>query len=237
MGPGASLLLAATALLASASASSAGNVQADETARLARLAPDLSRTAISEAVTAMQCAKAKGIGSRAERLGIIDYTRSSQQPRLWIFDLQRNSVLFEELVAHGKGSGDDVPTEFSNRNGSHQSSLGLFLTDETYEGGHGCSLKLLGLSAGLNDAALERKIVMHGADYVDTGVAQKLGRLGRSFGCPAVRREVAEPVIDTLKEGQFLYAFGPGSAAAKKCETVNIASRDLEILAGGSSNR
>jgi len=209
----------------------------DEAARLARLAPDLSRTAISEAVTAMQCAKAKGIGAQAERLAIIDYTKSSQQPRLWIFDLTRNSVLFEELVAHGKGSGEDVPTEFSNRNGSHQTSLGLFLTDETYQGGHGCALKLLGLNSGLNDAALERRIVMHGADYVDSEVAQKLGRLGRSFGCPAVRREVAQPVIDTLKEGQFLYAYGPGSAAAKKCETINVASRDLEILAGDSSSR
>lgn len=204
---------------------------ADEATALARLAPGLSRPAISEALTAMKCAKAKGIGTDAHRLAIIDYTLPSQEPRLWVFDLARNKVLFEELVAHGKGSGDDVPTTFSNRNGSHQSSLGLFLTDETYEGGHGESLKLLGLNRGLNDAALKRRIVMHGAAYVDADVAQKLGRLGRSFGCPAVRREVAQPVIDTLKEGQFLYAYGPGSSAAKRCEAITVASNDRVALA------
>lgn len=199
---------------------------ADQATTLAHLAPGLARPAISEALIAMHCAKAKGIGSDADRLAIIDYTRSSSEPRLWIFDLDHNRVLFKELVAHGKGSGDDIPTKFSNRNGSLQSSLGLFLTDEVYEGGHGFSLKLLGLSGRLNDAALERKIVMHGADYVDEGVAEKLGRLGRSFGCPAVRREVALPVIDTLKEGQFLYAYGPGSSIAKRCEAVKVASND-----------
>lgn len=227
----ASWLLAAMAMLLP------GTSRADDTTTLALLAPELSRSAISEALTAMRCAKSKGIGTEAERLAIIDYTRSSQQPRLWVFDLASKKVLFEELVAHGKGSGDDVPTAFSNRNGSHQSSLGLFLTDETYEGGHGCSLKLLGLNSGLNDAALERRIVMHGADYVDPGVAQKLGRLGRSFGCPAVRREVAQPVIDTLKEGQFLYAYGPGSAAAKRCEAVRLASIDEHARIASNSRR
>ena len=213
------LLLLATTLLPVAA-------RGDDVTTLSRLAPRLSRTAISEALTAMQCARAKGIGAEADRLAIIDYTRSSKQKRMWVFDLARKRLLFEELVAHGKGSGDDVPTKFSNRHGSYQTSLGLFLTDETYEGGHGQSLKLLGLSGGLNDRALERKIVMHGADYVDDGVADKLGRLGRSLGCPAVRREVAWSMIETLKEGQFVFAYGPGSHLAKRCEYVRLASND-----------
>jgi hypothetical protein len=225
------LPLAATILLAGAASGS------EEAEVLSRLAPALSKTAITEALAAMRCAKAKGIATEAERLAIIDYTRSSMQHRLWVFDLKHKQVLFEELVAHGKKSGDDVPTSFSNRNGSHQSSLGLFLTDETYEGGHGSSLKLLGLNRGLNDAALERKIVMHGADYVDPEVAQKLGRLGRSYGCPAVRREVAQPVIDTLKEGQFLYAYGPGSAAARKCDLVTLAANEHTLILAHNSER
>jgi len=199
---------------------------ADKVATLAALAPELSRAAITEALAAVDCAKAKGIAPDADRLAIVDYTRSSQEQRLLIFDLQKNRVLFREFVAHGKGSGLDVPDEFSNRSSSHQSSLGLFLTDETYEGGNGYSLNLLGLSGPLNNLAFERRIVVHGADYVDPEKARKFGRLGRSYGCPAVRSQVARPIIDTLKEGQFLYAYGPGSAAAKNCESISLASRE-----------
>ena len=205
------LLLAATAVLSVATA------QADEAATLAGLAPGLSQEAIREALAAVGCAKARGIAPEADRLAIADYTRPSQQRRLWIFDLQQNRVLFQEFVAHGKGSGFDVPTEFSNHNDSHQSSLGLFVTDETYQGSNGYSLKLVGLSGQLNDLALARRIVMHGAAYVAPDRARQIGRLGRSFGCPAVRPQVARPIIDALKEGQFLYAYGPGSAAAEHC--------------------
>ena len=208
------LILTATAALSVASA------RADEAEVLATLAPELSRAAISEALAAVDCAKARGIAPDAERLAIVDYTRSSQERRLWVFDLRQNRVLFREFVAHGKGSGFDVATEFSNRNGSHQTSLGLFVTDETYQGGNGYSLKLRGLSGELNDLALARRIVMHGAAYVDPERARQTGRMGRSFGCPAVRRQVARPIIDTLKEGQFLYAFGSGSATAERCETL-----------------
>jgi hypothetical protein len=182
----------------------------------------------------MRCAKAKGLGADADRLAIVDYTRPSTQRRLWIFDLQRKALLFKELVAHGKKSGDDMATEFSNRNGSYKTSLGLFLTDEVYEGGHGQSMKLVGLSGKLNDAAMERRIVMHGAWYVNPDHAQKYGRIGRSLGCPAVRPAVAKPIIETLKEGQFLYAYGPGSSVAKKCETIALASNTGSKPTGNS---
>ncbi len=199
---------------------------ADEVATLEGLAPGLSRAAIHEALAALECAKAKGISPEAGRLAIVDYTRSSLERRLWIFDLQENKLLFQEFVAHGKGSGLDVPTEFSNHNGSHQSCLGLFVTDETYQGGNGYSLKLVGLNRELNDLAFARKIVMHGAGYVNPEKARETGRLGRSFGCPAVRPQVARPIIDTLKKGQFLYAYGPGSSAAEKCESIALSSLD-----------
>lgn len=229
--------LAAALLLAAVLLATGRPAVADQADALAHLAPGLKRSAISEALTAVSCAKANGVGIDANRLAIIDYTRSSMHSRLWVFDLQRNELLFEELVAHGKKSGDDVPTAFSNRNGSYKSSLGLFLTDETYDGGNGYSLKLHGLSGPLNAAAMDRKIVMHGAPYVDPEVAVKLGRLGRSLGCPAVRLEVAHPLIDAIKEGQFLYAYGPGSAAAKKCDTRALALHFDRNATATASNR
>jgi hypothetical protein len=195
---------------------------ADDAALIRQLAPDIKPAAVSEAVAAMKCAQINGVGETASRLAIIDYTLPSREQRLWVVDLKRRKLLFEEHVAHGKGSGDDIPSAFSNRNGSHQTSLGLFLTDATYEGGNGYSLKLQGLSRGFNESAMERLIVMHGAPYVDPTAAQKLGRLGRSFGCPAVRTEVAQPMIDTLKQGQFIYAFGPGTAKLSACKTENL---------------
>ena len=197
-------------------------VIADDAALIRQLAPDINPVAVSEAVSAMKCAQKNGVGESASRLAIIDYTIPSRQQRLWVVDLKRQKLLFEEYVAHGKGSGEDVPNAFSNRNGSHQTSLGIFLTDETYEGGNGYSLRLQGLSRGFNESAMERLIVMHGAPYVNPSAAAKLGRLGRSLGCPAVRTEVAQPMIDTLKYGQFIYAYGPGTAKLSSCRTENL---------------
>lgn len=198
--------------------------RASELEKLIGLAPGLSAAAIREALTAMDCAKAKGIAPDAERLAIVDYTRPSVEPRLWVFDLEQQKLLFEDYVAHGRGSGDDMATAFSNRSGSYKTSLGLFLTDETYDGGNGYSLKLKGLSGSLNDLAFSRKIVMHGASYVNPEAARTYGRLGRSLGCPALRPKMARPIIDALKEGQFFYAYGPGSGAAVQCQAVAKAS-------------
>jgi hypothetical protein len=190
---------------------------------LVKQAPRLKPAVLSEAMAAVECARQFGIGNSARYLSVIDYTRSSQSRRLWVFDLKKQQLKFEEYVAHGKGSGDDVPQAFSDREGSLQSSLGLFLTDTTYTGGHGISLHLHGLNRALNQNAFERRIVMHGASYVDPEVATALGRLGRSWGCPAVRTEVAKPMIDMLKEGQFIYAYGPGSAQSGDCQVDKLA--------------
>jgi hypothetical protein len=157
----------------------------------------------------MRCAQNSGLGVGATRLAFIDYSRPSTQPRLWVFDVALGRLLYEEVVAHGRGSGENLARVFSNVSGSHASSLGLFLTRNTYYGRNGYSLRMEGLEAGFNDAAMERAIVMHGAPYVDPDAAAKQGRLGRSFGCPAVREAVARGMIDVLKDGQFVFAYYP----------------------------
>ena len=181
-------------------------------ASIADLAPQANRDALALAMQAMRCAQVSGLGVDATRLAFIDYSRPSTEPRLWVFDLANNRLLYQEVVAHGRGSGDNLASVFSNVSGSHTSSLGLFLTRETYQGRNGYSLRMEGLEPGVNDAALARAIVMHGAPYVDPQSAAKQGRLGRSFGCPAVREAVARGMIDVLKDGQFVFAYYPDAA-------------------------
>lgn len=177
--------------------------------QLAGQAPGLDPKVLALALEASDCARQSSLAPDAGRLAVIDYSRPSVEPRLWVFDLDQRKLLFAEHVAHGRGSGDNFAQAFSNREGSHQSSLGLFRTAETYHGGNGYSLRMDGLEPGVNDAARDRLIVMHGAPYVDPLQALRQGRLGRSFGCPAVRPQVARQVIDTLKQGQLLFAYYP----------------------------
>lgn len=178
-------------------------------ARLTAAAPDADPKVLALALQARTCAMATEGAASASRLAVIDYSRPSTETRLWVFDLKRKALLFAEHVAHGRGSGENLAQTFSNREGSHQSSLGLFRTAETYQGGNGYSMRMDGLEPGVNDAARDRLIVMHGAPYVDPLAALKQGRLGRSFGCPAVRPQVARELIDTLKQGQLLFAYYP----------------------------
>jgi hypothetical protein len=176
--------------------------------RLALTAPGLDRQVLRHALAAMQCALRHG-AEPAQRLAVIDYAQPSIARRLWIFDLQEQRLLLNDLVAHGRLSGENLATRFSNALGSHQSSLGLFRGAESYRGKHGYSLRLDGLEPGVNDRARERAIVIHGAAYVDPRLATSQGRIGRSLGCPAVRPEVARLVVDQLKGGQFVFAWYP----------------------------
>ncbi|PMR72512.1 murein L,D-transpeptidase catalytic domain family protein [Billgrantia endophytica] len=171
---------------------------------LTRLAPQATPHVLQLAANALTCAE-----PHAERLAVIDYSLPSTQPRLWIFDLAEKRLLFEELVSHGQGSGDAEATIFSNTPESHQSSLGLFRTMNSYYGRNGYSLRLEGLEAGVNDLAYQRAIVIHGADYVSEAFIERTGRLGRSHGCPAVRQEVTYSLIDSIKEEQYLFAYYP----------------------------
>ncbi|MEN4903485.1 murein L,D-transpeptidase catalytic domain family protein [Luteimonas sp. TWI1437] len=177
----------------------------DRVDRLAALAPGLNRGVLASALQARDCAaRTRDVG---QRLAVIDYSRPSTEVRLWVFDLAQARLLHAEHVAHGRGSGGNRPTVFSDVEGSYQSSLGLFATAETYTGQNGYSLRLDGLEPGINGRARERLIVMHGADYVDPEQGRRQGRLGRSWGCPAVRTAVARAVIDDLKDGQLLFAY------------------------------
>ncbi|WP_246022870.1 murein L,D-transpeptidase catalytic domain family protein [Cognatilysobacter terrigena] len=178
--------------------------------RLASLAPGANPKVIEMALEARECAISSGDATGAgEKLAVIDYSMPSTQKRLWVFDLRNPRVMYSEYVAHGQGTGENYARNFSNLDGSHQTSLGLFRTAETYTGNNGYSLRMDGLEPGFNDNARARAIVMHGAWYVDPSMAQKMGRIGRSHGCPAVRAQVAHEIIDTLKGGQFVFSYYP----------------------------
>jgi L,D-transpeptidase-like protein len=161
------------------------------------------------ALGAASCAERSGDVSNPRTLTVIDYSKPSTARRMFVYDLDRKTVLFEELVAHGSGSGGNQATAFSNLEDSHQSSLGLFITGQSYTGQNGYSLRLDGLDAGFNDRARDRAIVIHGAPYVSEAVASAQGRLGRSWGCPAVRAGIARELIDTVRGGGLLFAYYP----------------------------
>ena len=169
----------------------------------------IDRRVLDLALGAAYCAVQSGTVTDPTTLTVIDYSKPSAEKRLWVFDLRSHALLYEELVAHGKGSGDNFARAFSNNPESHQSSLGLFETRDTYSGKNGYSLRLKGLDAGFNDRALERAIVMHGAPYVSEQAVKSLGRLGRSWGCPALRPAVAHEVIDRIRGNGLLFAYYP----------------------------
>lgn len=184
-------------------------------------ADGLSPQVLAAALDAVAGARSRGISGRDDLLTVIDYSLPSTQPRLWVLDLARGKVLYHELVAHGSGSGENVATRFSNVPDSRATSLGLFLTAGTYEGGNGYSLKLKGLDQGLNDRAEERHIVMHGAWYVSPEQARRQGRIGRSWGCPALSEQIARPIIDTIKGGSFIFSYAGDANGANGVVTAS----------------
>lgn len=195
---------------------------------LIQAAPSLNNKVLSTALSAMQCALSNG-AEPAKRLAVIDFSLPSSEKRLWIFDLQSKKLVLHDFVAHGNRSGDNFATSFSNTNGSHQSSIGLFRTAESYQGKHGYSLRMDGLEPGFNDRARERAIVIHPANYVNPDWIKTQGRIGRSQGCPAVRPEIARTVIDKLKGGQFMFSWYPDqqwlqSSIYLNCRTQQVAS-------------
>ncbi|WP_312088960.1 murein L,D-transpeptidase catalytic domain family protein [Chryseobacterium sp.] len=153
--------------------------------------------------------KAGKLDENSHLLTVCDFSMSSNQKRLWVIDMNERKVVFNSLVAHGKNTGEEFAEKFSNTESSYQSSLGFYITDTTYEGGNGYSLKLLGMDKGFNDAALQRAVVMHGADYVSEEFAAAHKRIGRSWGCPAVPRNLAEPIINTIKGKNVLFIYYP----------------------------
>jgi hypothetical protein len=171
----------------------------------------IDRDVLDLAMSAADCAVRSRAIAAPTTLTVIDYSKPSTEKRLWVFDLKSRELLYEELVAHGQGSGENLATVFSNEPETHTSSLGLFRTEDTYVGRNGYSLRLTGLDEGFNNRARERAIVMHGAPYVSEAFAKAQGRLGRSWGCPALREGVAREVIDRIKGSGLVFAYYPDS--------------------------
>jgi hypothetical protein len=165
---------------------------------------------------------------RPEILTIIDYTKSSKEKRLFVIDLLSKRLVFNELVAHGMNTGSNYAKTFSNNRHSNQSSLGFFVTGEPYEGKNGYSLKLYGLEKDFNDLAYDRGVVMHGANYVSEQFIKQNGRLGRSFGCTAVSKEVNSNIIQNIKGGSCLFIYYPDKKYLSKSEF--IVQKDLSEI-------
>jgi hypothetical protein len=173
------------------------------------------------ALGAATSAVERGIADLPSTLTVIDYSKPSTEPRLWVFDVRTHALLFHELVSHGRGSGKTLATSFSNLAESNKTSLGLFRTAEAYVGHNGYSLRLDGLEKGVNDKARDRAIVVHGAPYVNAATAKANGYLGRSLGCPAVRPEIARKLIDTVKGGGLIFAYYPDQTWLKASAYLN----------------
>jgi hypothetical protein len=201
-----SLIVNATVVSAAVAPAAFLDVQAGA---LLKAAPRLAPEAIEAALTALRHMQASGARVRSDVLTVIDYTKPSTEKRLWVFDLAHARVLFEELAAHGKNSGDKLAVRFSNAPNSLMTSLGAFLTGGPYIGKHGLSLRLQGLEQGINDNGMERAIVIHAADYVSEMLAKSKGRIGRSWGCPAVRPGIARSLIEAIQGGTLVLSYYP----------------------------
>ncbi|WP_317163548.1 murein L,D-transpeptidase catalytic domain family protein [Flavobacterium rakeshii] len=146
---------------------------------------------------------------KKDLLTLVDFSKSSNTKRLWIIDMSTKTVLYNTLVAHGRNSGNEFATAFSNAANSNKSSLGFYATGEVYIGKHGTSLRLDGLEKGINSNARSRAVVIHGADYVSEGFIKQHKRLGRSLGCPALPNRISKEVIDLIKGKSCLFIYHP----------------------------
>ena len=179
-----------------------------EVQTLTTKAPNIDPDVLKLALTAYMNARKLGLDSQGI-LTVIDYHDPDNQKRLWVFNLKRNSLVYNTWVAHGQGSGNLIADYFSNQPQTHASSIGLYETENPYYGSHGYSLRLNGLDQGYNNNALSRDIVMNAAWYVEPEFAEDYGHIGRSWGCLAVDPQMANPLINTIKGGTLIFAYAP----------------------------
>jgi hypothetical protein len=179
-----------------------------EVKHLALKAPELNKKVLKLALVAYQKASDKGAVKKPV-LTVIDYSLPSSKQRMWIFNVRKEKLLYNTYVAHGQNSGMTTPHHFSNKVSSKETSLGTFVTKGTYMGSKGYSLNLQGLEKGFNDNAYNRRVVIHGAWYVEPDFIKKAGRAGRSWGCPSIAKTLAKPVINTIKGGSVVFAYYP----------------------------
>lgn len=208
------LTLISMAILATNAASSStsfANSSYDvnsEVQYLGKKAPQLNKGVLKFALAAYHKAAIRG-SVKKKVLTVIDYSLPSSKQRMWVFDMSHERLLYNTYVAHGQNSGMNTPSHFSNNPSSKQTSLGTFVTKDTYMGSNGYSLNLQGLEKGFNDNAYNRRVVIHGAWYVEPDYIRKSGRAGRSWGCPSIAKTLAKPVINTIKGGSVVFAYYP----------------------------
>lgn len=183
---------------------------------------NINQEAIQMAVAGYQKLINLGKLANVKYLTIADFSKPSNEERLFIIDMQLMQVVVKSLVAHGRNSGTKMAHQFSNQLSSFQSSLGFYVTGGIYKGKHGASLELNGVEKGINDQAKERAIVIHGADYVSNKLIQQQGYIGRSLGCPAVPNNQVATIINTIKGASCLFIYAPDAAYAKKSSLDNF---------------
>lgn len=181
----------------------------------------LSKEAFENAYKGYEFLQSKCLLKVTNLLTIVDYSMSSSQKRLFVLDMAGGKVLFNSLVAHGRNSGLEQAKDFSNAGESHKTSLGFYITKDTYRGGNGYSLKLQGCERGINDNAQKRAIVIHGADYVSAQFIRRNGYLGRSHGCPALPMEMNKKIIDVIKGGSCLFLYYPSKTYINRSKILN----------------
>ena len=174
----------------------------------------------TEALKGYYSLKEKGL-IKKDILTLIDFSLSSNTKRLWVIDLITGDVLFHSLVAHGRNTGNEFASNFSNSAESYKSSLGFYATGEIYNGKHGMSLKLDGLEKGINDNARARGVVMHAADYVSNSFIKTNHRLGRSQGCPAVPVELSKEIISAIKNKSCFFIYHPSRVSKFGAESIS----------------
>lgn len=181
----------------------------------------LSKRAFEQAYKGYSLLLKKGVVSRHKYLSICDFSQSSNNKRFYVLDMSSKEVVMNTYVAHGRKSGGEYATRFSNKPRSNQSSLGFYKTQQTYHGEHGLSLRMKGLEAGFNDKAGLRRIVIHGADYVSEKWLERNKYMGRSYGCPAVPRKECQTIVDMIKEGSCLFIYYPSKKYLNGSKILN----------------
>ena len=163
----------------------------------------------------------KGLIRKRSVLSICDFSQSSRTKRMYVIDVRHKKLLYRTYVAHGQNSGDEYATTFSNEPDSYKSSLGFYVTQRTYIGHNGLSLKLSGVDSGFNDMALKRQIVLHGSAYVSDRYMQDYGTLGTSLGCPALPAAISGKIIRTVKDGSVLFIYHPTQQYLSHSTVIN----------------
>lgn len=181
----------------------------------------LSFTAFQKAFKGYNKLVRKNVIDRPELLTICDFSQSSKKKRMYIIDMANQSLVKQTYVAHGRNSGQEFATKFSNKPSSLQSSLGFYETMQTYIGEHGYSLRVKGLEQGVNDKAYSRAIVIHGADYIEESWLAGSPYMGRSYGCPAIPKSESKEIINAIKNGTLLFIYHPTKSYSSKSKILN----------------